>query len=382
MAHSMNLLKIPLDALPRLLPDERLSVNEFLNFPLPFVAATLGQNRQSTDYISTQLPNITDIAVFQTLPTPPETMVHNLLKILQSSPSNKYQSITFPHVAFTSTSRYPLWLIAFWFKLLFMRRVRSYWASANMHLQNMGRLRTEDRADTTKLVQWISSALSCLSWTGVIQGFTEEEPLWHLHKYPTNGWLSTIHENQMLDLLHEDLHRKQMIHVEIEMCYFFEKLQAAHHENTATYHTSGAFTWPRSQGTMLARGTKRFLGSIAHCGGNHWVAVVALDFQAHIILYGNSLGDKVPEETKDFLNWWTYGHSGIAFTHEPLITIGSTQALHLPLLFLPYYCLFHLLNMSASEAKMGFPVSLLDTDLYKVRGGARTSSIESLTIFG
>jgi hypothetical protein len=103
----MDLLKIPPDTLPKLLPDERLSVNDFLSFPFPFVAAMSGQKPQSTEYFSTQLPNITDITVLQTLPTPIEMTVRDLLKTLQSSTSNRFKSITFPRVASISTSRYP-----------------------------------------------------------------------------------------------------------------------------------------------------------------------------------------------------------------------------------------------------------------------------------
>jgi hypothetical protein len=74
------------------------------------------------------------------------------------------------------------------------------------------------------VVQDAYGLLSCLPWSASISGFNNTEPLHILSTYTSKSWLSTMHEDQMLDLLRIDTLWKGL-NVEILGMYFFLKLQ-------------------------------------------------------------------------------------------------------------------------------------------------------------
>ena len=83
--------------------------------------------------------------------------------------------------------------------------------------------------------------LSYLPWSGNICGFDDDEPLHTLAVYASREWFSTMHENQMLNLLRCDLLLKRS-NVEIGNMAFFATLQQAYDcRDTGEYDESNHF---------------------------------------------------------------------------------------------------------------------------------------------
>jgi hypothetical protein len=172
-----------------------------------------------------------------------------------------------------------------------------------------------------ELVDAVYHALSQLPWSGSVAGFSEEESPIHLYKYTTTDWLTTIHENQMLNLLSYDIidsdHSSTTI---IQPTYFIPALLQAYHRKTN--HRNGALY---RQGQSLALGTQTCLATIMNYKGTHWVALV-LDFCTHTIWHGDSLGWTMDIKLKTVLEWWTREHTSVPFMYKSLPIMHQDDA--------------------------------------------------------
>jgi hypothetical protein len=317
-------LQIPPDIVLQLLPNENITIINFLGFPLPLTAAPSSEIFTPKQFLSNHLPDVTSLDIIRSTPTPSEAIIRGLVSAIKAA-SDAVESITCPHVASASPKHFPVWLAAYWFELLLVRQIRKCWSSAEKGLQKIMGLQKDlaNVKDTTQLVDHAYGVFTCLPWTGVLHGFSEAEPVWHLYKYATNDWLSTVHENQLLDVLRESFTRQQVTTAEIESTYFVNKLQEAYKTrlDMDTYRESQSFRWTRRQGQILVDRVRTHLGFIANSGGDHWVAVV-LDFEANLIWHGDSLGRSIHPELRAVLEWWTYQHTATAFS---LRTLPITQ---------------------------------------------------------
>jgi hypothetical protein len=102
----------------------------------------------------------------------------------------------------STTKHFLLWLLTYWLKIHHIHETKHCWMLTDRSLQNLY------QGCTVKMMQLVDTvyhALSCLPWSRSIQGFSKTSETVQLYKYTTTSWLSSIHENQMLDLLQEDL---------------------------------------------------------------------------------------------------------------------------------------------------------------------------------
>jgi hypothetical protein len=152
-----------------------------------------------------------------------------------------------------------------------------------------------------------SVVLTTLSRFTSISGFNNTEPLHILSTYTSKSWLSTMHEDQMLDLLCTDTLRKGL-NVEILGMYFFQKLQDGYRlQATGTYKESKTFTPAWSIGKALEAGERSAMGMMVNIHSDHWIAV-AIDFQASTVWYGDRFGYDPAEEVTSVLDWCVRGH--------------------------------------------------------------------------
>jgi hypothetical protein len=92
-----------------------------------------------------------------------------------------------------------------------------------------------------EVMQEAYDILSYLPWSGCIWGFDSSEPLHTLATYATCNWLSTTHEDQMLDLLQCDVLFKGL-KIKIKNMAFFMKLcNAYNHWDSGEYSESCCF---------------------------------------------------------------------------------------------------------------------------------------------
>jgi hypothetical protein len=167
------------------------------------------------------------------------------------------------------------------------------------------------------VMQEAYDVLSYLPWSGNICGFDDDEPLHALAMYASRAWLSTLHENQMLDLLRRDLLLTRS-NIEIGNMAFFATLQKAYdRRDTGEYDESNHFARTRSIAQALEAGQRDGFGTMVHINGDHWVAI-ALDFKNSLIWYGDSFGKAAVEDVTSVINWWTFHHTGREFAYRQM----------------------------------------------------------------
>ena len=222
------------------------------------------------------------------------------------------------HAPSASRQNLPVWVIPYWAEVLELRSTfRKAWLRAEEFIRLRKKVwkKTVGGESTDEIMQQGYDMLSCLQWFGNIRGFDHEEPLSMVATYASRMWLSTMHENQILDLLRRDV-LFQGLKAEIANMAFFETLRKAYNcRDTGEYDESRFFAWIRGIGKALVAGEWDRLGTMVHIGGDHWVAI-ALDFEQSLVWYGDSFGRKPVEEVTSVLDWWTFHHTGCKFAYR------------------------------------------------------------------
>ncbi|KAG2748080.1 hypothetical protein P692DRAFT_20735450 [Suillus brevipes Sb2] len=172
----------------------------------------------------------------------------------------------------------------------------------------------------------IYNALTCISWSGTLDGFAVAEPVVELAVYATDDWLSDVHENQMLDLLRRRIQRQpQSQKIEIENIYFYGFLKKAYEVHSSGEYKGRYFARACETGDAMASGIGSCIGFLVNINENHWVAVV-IDFKSSTIFYGDSIYTKPPTGFLAVLHWWTHHHTGQHFEEKSLIITHQTDS--------------------------------------------------------
>ncbi|KAI0757478.1 hypothetical protein C8Q80DRAFT_1282759, partial [Daedaleopsis nitida] len=163
---------------------------------------------------------------------------------------------------------------------------------------------------TCKLVDQAHNSLSSLPWSATLSGFSKREPVATLTSYLSRTWLSDIHENQLLDLLHTKLARQpEGLLTEVENLYFWKALEQRFWSgDREAYQKDQYFSCARGVGEMLQRGERNQLSLLVNISNTYWVAIV-VDFSKLRVLYGNSLNHPPDPHIINVLTWWHHNHS-------------------------------------------------------------------------
>ena len=134
--------------------------------------------------------------------SPPTPLLRELVSFLQvdHDGDGDTRSLACQRTQSTEVKYFPLWVISYWNALQLVCNARKCWETANRSLQKQSQ-----NKDTAEVVTEVCQTLEELSWYGSVRGFSDSPEIDYLHKYLTTAWLSTIHEEQMLDLLQVDL---------------------------------------------------------------------------------------------------------------------------------------------------------------------------------
>ena len=308
----------------QILPHPRLSIADFLRFPLPNQLPDSNfQNFAS--FWSSEAPNVVwddfQSDALPDLPIPSTSMISSLLDLYPQHASSS--SILYTHIGDLhgqSDARYPLWILTYWMEVSRLQQhVKRLWLKAKSFLAKA----QNDWAhpETRQLANSAQLALIQLPWAGEAHGFPDPEPVVLFAHYLSEGWLRTTHINQQLDLLQCDLVLGGHLHIEVVNPRFFTKLLELY--NTRSHvpyvNKSGSRNiW--AIGEALAQGVRLKVGGVANINANHWVGIV-IDQAQSTILYGDSLSTtQLPSNSNilDALGWWVNQHTKSHFTFKPL----------------------------------------------------------------
>lgn len=208
-----------------------------------------------------------------------------------------------------NSNYFPLWIVTYWRELNHVAEHRQCWVQAKHVLRQL-------HTRGPELVDAVHEALSHLPWYGSVQGFSKKDNILHLHKFATTKWLSTVHENQMLDLLRFDISQhctdSESWAYNIESTEFVPSLITAF-DRRYTFQRGPLHNLAQS----LVSGVLKCVGTILNSQDTHWAALV-LDFSSHIIWYGDSLGWQMEARTKDAISWWIQAHTLVPFIYKML----------------------------------------------------------------
>jgi hypothetical protein len=294
------------------LPSRNISVNKFLAVSIPPCVSATARLTRIEKYISEQPPNITHVSNLSKLLSPSAEVVKALKRRIGSE-DDPISSILCPHLLTAGGARYPLWVAEFWHELHIARGIQENWRRAAHQLD--ARLR---RTVGNHLLQDAAGMLSHLPWTGNLLGHRKTIDLCHLWVYFTNEWLTDDHLLIMLGLLMEDLSQRYHQRVFIENTHFATILTAAYHDRE-NYATENSYGWIRKRGNELANSSKAYLATIVNQDNIHWVPLL-MDFDENKIWYGDSTGHPMESKLRDVVEWWTFYHTGLHFTHATLAT--------------------------------------------------------------
>ena len=309
-------LLIPPGLKDSLLLSKGLSIIDFLQFPLPGIAAAARESTQSTacqpkTFFSTLFPTIMDPKSIQKIPLPPLPILKQLSQDIDLTSTH---SIICQHAPSVAGHRFPVWILTYWTEVAQIWPLKEKWASAEEALE-MRKNKKTCTDETKRLISQAYDSLTCIPWAGNINGFPGSVPTECLTRYLTNEWLIDEHENQMLHLLECELARSgHNDGIHIANTFFITRLLRVYRDPNRDdlYSTEKRNAWLRRLGQELATGILKKLVTIVNIDHNHWVSIV-IDAPSSRILYGDSFSEPIKHEIKAVLTWWTNHHTATDF---------------------------------------------------------------------
>ncbi|PPQ88837.1 hypothetical protein CVT25_010268 [Psilocybe cyanescens] len=223
MAEGKQLPKIPPEIEKIIIPDQDLSVLDFLQFWLPGASQAFnGSINLPEKFLSSLAPSTISMADIQAIPTPPLAVLNTLIYAKD-----------------------------YWVQVLHLQPLKKKWVNAQESLQKQGTHR-QCTEDTRALIKKVYNKLACISWASNMNGFPATITTDHLATYLTKNWLSDEHENQMLHLLKCKVLRKQRDNG-ISICdtFFIKRLINIHQmANRMDHHATVlnyAWIWERDK---------------------------------------------------------------------------------------------------------------------------------------
>jgi hypothetical protein len=304
--------EIPSNLKDGMLPADTLTAGDLLQYQLPIALPTLPASMESNTFFSTQSPN-THLLKALELPTPPKRFINSLcnalIRAIQYPEAIPINSVLIPYTPLGEGLRFDRFIITYWMDIGNVRVSKQKWAEAFSTIDaRVKNLRLGERS--RDLAQKASTMLTSLPWKGTLCGFTIQSPIHHLADLPTNKWLSSDHEDMMLDLLDRDMTLSSgtsMCLVQSNTAMFFPKMRAAFKDPTAYIGGEKSYAWLARIGDELASGKKETLATIVNVHRNHWVAI-GIDVPTMTIWYGDPMGERIDGELEETLQWWVKIH--------------------------------------------------------------------------
>ena len=291
-----------------LLPSPKLSIIDFIQFLTP--PNTLSRQLSTIpNLFSDARSAITDernAVALQRLPRPNSDDIIECRKKLLEASTKKCQSIDYP-ISEQTTLKVPIWAFDYWEAMEGICEEKALWLAAERTLKKDG---AHDILELLSTIPWGYSLPRIL-------GFKVVE----LARFCTDGWLKTIHMDQMGFVINNQLQSEdQMIldwtHTMLmvrDYRFFRDTYFDTMLAKPTTLHKNGA----KIEGENPTY-TKIGIYFPVNCGGdlpepdtmgNHWVGAV-IDIVEKQILYVDPMKHPPPNELILALQWWLGQHVG------------------------------------------------------------------------
>ncbi|KIM71317.1 hypothetical protein PILCRDRAFT_17174 [Piloderma croceum F 1598] len=286
---AMQAFTIPIYIQEQLLPSPKISIQQFVNFPLSKPSAVIQVILTSEDFSRYDPEPITErlLERMRRLSMPTPAVIKELTNIGRQAWLDGFKSANDVYNIRTTT-RDP--------------RVKvKAWLAAE--LQQKKSLHRRTYAEDVNIL------LSELPWGIKKCGLSDGEPIHTLWRFlgphfTTGSQLEILRSHVASD---PDL----VQHVRVEGTALTAKLaEAAATDGTDAYHTEKKFAWVRTLGEDIMKRRQALL-TLAHLGdcNQHWV----VDVKEKAIHYGDSLESPIPPDPLQNYEWWISQHSSTSF---------------------------------------------------------------------
>ena len=311
-----NEFKIPASIHRSLLPSSNISLKALASFSLPPMLEK-STNHQCTDYFTANPPvSITPPVLMrmQHLPMPERSTVKELVEIGAQAWLNGAKSVHYAHLGDDSktTTDLPLWTITFWNRVLDTREVRSKWVKCvDWVMVQLHQKKSEERRMLAKQAMLYIAALP---WdVEKPRGLSDNEPIHSLWRYLGPNWLSGSNQNDLLELLRHQLAGQPDVarKYRVENTDTAEKLLSVYRSRQQIHYAEErSLEWLRTLAKDLIQNaaTLIMVQNLTNITGSpHWVPL-ALSVDKYTLLFGDSLGNGIPEELRKAYTWWMAQH--------------------------------------------------------------------------
>jgi hypothetical protein len=303
-----DFLKVPEGTAKLYLPLANMPVLKLIKFNLPPLhKATAFLN--PTDYLSEYAPTVTDFDP-GAIPVPPSAVVKALGHVILTD--KEIKSIVLVHSPRhrDEDERYPPWLATIWSTMERVRDARTLWRTAADRIYKIITETTTSQQASARAKRALE-LLDELPWTGDVKGLKAGGSINGLALWFTTDWLTTDHEDGMLEILADDLGLSDSSENAIQSTYFVHGLAQAY-ANPDMYRTARKFQWLRRLGQAFVMKERRRLGTIVNKDEAHWVGLT-IDCEKETVGYGDGFGRKVAAELQRHVDWWLVEHLGVKF---------------------------------------------------------------------
>jgi hypothetical protein len=306
----------------QLLPSPKLSIHQFIDFPLPKPVAVVCVIPLSEFFSCYDPEPITErlLERIRRLSIPTPTVIKELVQIRHQAWLNGFKSVKYTHLSTGVTTHFPLWLISFWNEVHELRTtVRNPWIKAKAWL--MTELHQNKALQCRTYVEDVNILLTELPWGINKCDVLDTEPIHTMWRYLGPHFTTGSQQNDLLEILHNHIITNPGL-VQC-LCVKGVALTAALKGAVATrgmdaYHTGQQFAWIRAIGDDLMKQEQALL-TMAHLDDDnkHWVGIV-INAQDKVIYYGDSLESPIPPDLLETYRWWISQHLTSSFDLQDL----------------------------------------------------------------
>ncbi|KAJ7127909.1 hypothetical protein C8R44DRAFT_873680 [Mycena epipterygia] len=304
-----NLLNIPA-SFTKNLPSKTMSISQLLRHDLPPCSDSVDSMDIDLEFFTDASPikDVEDVLLFLALPT--RTMLESMVQAFGQAWFDGRKSI---HTWLNPELALPFWTLTYWGKMLDACESRDAWLRADVWLN-----RSDRTAEETTMKLTIRSLWNVLPWHGNLPAFGNIQVV-GLAALFSKAYLGSEIVDALITLLSlrlrlsEDTMSKGTLIVDTTFANVLRLLLPIVDGVATGPIQSSSQRYLEKYGVWFQDKQHRYLYLILYRPPKHWTAC-CLDFAAHTIRYGDSLGWKRPKEFFDALESWLNTHKNTDFT--------------------------------------------------------------------
>ncbi|KAJ6459829.1 hypothetical protein DFH09DRAFT_1348806 [Mycena vulgaris] len=246
------------------------------------------------------------------LDMPSTSMIRKLVIDGKQAWLDGFTSVKYAHLPGDTVTNFPLWIITFWNLVVIDMRiqVRKPWTDATEWVKTQ--LKQKKRSDIRQVATETSRLLAVLPWNAAKRGLSDSQPVHTLWRFLGPKWLSSMDEDDMLEILRDRI----------------EAFKERHSTAPGDYELSQSTRLLYSLGEDISRRGQHLI-TMAHLGVHnkqkHWIAI-DVDVPERLLRYGDSFREEIPPPLRDAYVWWVSKHVPEPLRFDLLPTSKQTDS--------------------------------------------------------